>query len=128
MGGRADETHAVFFDQWNIGKSMRQLFTLAVLILTMCIAYAGNSDVPRCPLEIEPEERVLPIYPTDTRKAGWVMVEFTILTDGGTGSSNVVESSSRIFERSALQAILKYRYAERIASCVHRERVNYVME
>jgi len=107
---------------------MRYGATLAALLLTASAAYASDSDIPRCPEELMADEPVVPIYPTDTLEEGWVVVEFVVQQDGSTANPRVVKSSSRVFEVSAIQAILRTRYAERAESCVHRERLNYLWE
>ena len=101
---------------------------LAVLLLSMSLAYACDSEIPRCPVDLKPEERVSLSYPTETLAEGWVLVEFIVLVGGNTDNPHVVESSSRRFERSAVRAILRYRYAKRISPCVHREQLNYALE
>ena len=60
-----------------------------------------------------PLVRVDPQYPPQAqqkRLEGWVHVRFTISTAGSVEDANVVESSHPIFERSALQAISKWKY------------------
>ena len=53
-----------------------------------------------------PREAIL--QPTD----GWVEVEFTILGDGSVANPEVLRSEPpRLFDRSALEAILRWRFA-----------------
>ena len=107
---------------------MRYGATLAALLLTASAAHATDSTIPRCPEDLKADEPVVPIYPTDTFEEGWVVVEFVVQPDGHTANPRVIESSSRRFERSAVRAILKTRYAKRADSCLHRERLNYLLE
>jgi len=69
---------------------------------------AGLSD--RDPL---PLVRVEPQYPTEARRRsleGWVQVRFTISNGGSVKDAVVVKSSDSVFERSALQAVNKWKY------------------
>lgn len=57
-----------------------------------------------------------PVYPrraSERGLCGWVIVEFTVTTSGGVRDPFVVESSSKIFERSARKAALKFKYKPR---------------
>lgn len=53
-------------------------------------------------------------YPTSAmraRQAGWVLVSFTVDTDGGTSDIKVVDSKpGRVFDRAAIDAIKRYRF------------------
>jgi len=69
---------------------------------------AGLSD--RDPL---PLVRVEPQYPQGAKQRkleGWVQVRFTISTAGSVKDAAVVKSSNSVFERSALQAVSKWKY------------------
>jgi protein TonB len=69
---------------------------------------AGLSD--RDPL---PLVRVEPQYPQGAKQRkleGWVQVRFTISTAGSVKDAAVVKSSNSVFERSALQAVGKWKY------------------
>ena len=69
---------------------------------------AGLSD--RDPL---PLVRVEPQYPQQARQRkleGWVQVRFTISTAGSVRDAAVVKSSDSLFERSAIQAVNKWKY------------------
>jgi len=69
---------------------------------------AGLSD--RDPL---PLVRVEPQYPQQARQRkleGWVQVRFTISSAGSVKDAAVVKSSNSVFERSALQAVSKWKY------------------
>jgi protein TonB len=69
---------------------------------------AGLAD--RDPL---PLVRVEPQYPPEAQRRkleGWVQVRFTISTAGSVKDAEVVKSSHSLFERSALQAVGKWKY------------------
>jgi protein TonB len=69
---------------------------------------AGLSD--RDPL---PLVRVEPQYPSQAQRRrleGWVQISFTISTAGSVKDAAVVASSHSLFERSALQAVNKWKY------------------
>jgi protein TonB len=69
---------------------------------------SGLAD--RAPL---PLVRVEPQYPPSARQRkleGWVQVRFTISTAGSVKDPAVVKSSNSVFERSALQAVSKWKY------------------
>jgi protein TonB len=74
--------------------------------------HAGLSD--RDPL---PLVRVEPQYPPQARQRkleGWVQVRFTISTAGSVRDPRVVKSSHKLFERSALQAVAKWKYQPQV--------------
>jgi protein TonB len=57
--------------------------------------------------------RPSPVYPTRALQQGlegWVIVEFDVLADGSVSNISVVESSDRIFEKSARHAASKFRF------------------
>ncbi len=64
--------------------------------------------------EIAPLARVSPVYPPLAERRGiegWVQVAFTIAEDGSVVDARVVDADPRgVFDRSALQAISKWRY------------------
>ena len=60
-----------------------------------------------------PKFRVQQQYPRRASERGiegWVVVRFTITKTGGVRDPLVVESSSSLFERSALKAVSQYKY------------------
>jgi len=60
-----------------------------------------------------PKFRVSQQYPRRAQERGiegWVVVRFTITKTGGVRDAIVVESSSSLFERSALKAVSQYKY------------------
>jgi protein TonB len=69
---------------------------------------AGLAD--RDPL---PLVRVEPQYPPEAQRRkleGWVQLRFTISTAGSVKDAAVVKSSHSLFEKSALQAVSKWKY------------------
>ena len=65
--------------------------------------------------------RVAPIYPAIAEARGiegWVLVEFEVQPDGSVANAFVVESSSRLFENSALAAVYKFRFKPRVVDGV----------
>lgn len=61
--------------------------------------------------------RVRPVYPASAEARGlegWVLVEFDVLADGRVANAYVVESSSRVFEKAALNAAQRFRYKPRV--------------
>ena len=57
--------------------------------------------------------RVRPVYPAIAEARGlegYVVVQFDVMANGSVANVSVVESSSRIFERSAIEAAKRFRY------------------
>lgn len=111
-----------------VGLRLFLMTAIIALLLAMGVGNAEGSAIPRCLDGIVPKERVSPGYPTDTFRDGWVLVEFVILTSGKTEHVRVIESSSRIFERSAIWAIRQWQYAVQVRPCIRQERLTYVAE
>lgn len=75
--------------------------------------------------DVQPIVRVPPQYPPRAAQRGlegYVVVEFTIDTDGSVRDPKVVESSSSIFERSALRTVLRWKYRPQIVDGEPRVR------
>lgn len=73
--------------------------------------------------EYSPLLKVSPRYPLRAARSGWegyVIVEFTVDETGRTRDAYVIESTSSVFEDSALEAVSQFRYIPRI---VDGERV-----
>ena len=65
--------------------------------------------------------RVQPVYPARAIQGeleGWVIVEFDVHADGTVRNAFVVRSSNRTFERSAIDAVLKFRFKPRVVDGV----------
>lgn len=75
----------------------------------------GNPD------EYLPIVKVAPIYPPRAAARGlegYVVVQYTVNATGSTQDAVVLESSSTLFERAALESALKYKYKPRIENGV----------
>ena len=67
--------------------------------------------------EYLPIVKVAPVYPARALSrglSGYVLVEFTVTTNGSVRDVFVVESSSTLFERAASEAALKFKYKPRV--------------
>lgn len=67
--------------------------------------------------EYLPIVKVAPIYPARAAQRGlegYVIVEYTVTRSGTTRDPVVIESSSSLFERAALESALKYKYKPRV--------------
>ena len=65
--------------------------------------------------------RVAPEYPPPARSRnleGYVIVEFDVMTDGSVANVRVIESTSALFERSALKAAERFRYKAQVVEGV----------
>jgi len=65
--------------------------------------------------------RVRPVYPVVAEARGlegWVLVEFDVRADGAVANAIVVESSSRVFEKAALNAVYRFRFKPRVVDGV----------
>jgi protein TonB len=74
-----------------------------------------------------PKFRVQQQYPRRAQERGiegYVIVRFTITKTGGVRDPIVVESSSSIFERSALKAVSQYKYEPLVVNGEARETPN----
>lgn len=67
--------------------------------------------------DVMPIVRIEPRYPRDALLRGlegWVRVEFTITPEGGVKDAFVVESDpQRVFDRAAIQAVLRWKFRPR---------------
>jgi TonB family protein len=67
--------------------------------------------------EYLPISRGAPIYPPPAAARGiegYVVVKYTVATDGTTKDIEVVESSDTIFETASIESVQKYRYKPRV--------------
>jgi len=67
--------------------------------------------------EYLPIVKVAPVYPSRALSRGlegFVIVEFTVTRQGTTRDPIVVESTSSLFERAAVEAALKFKYKPRV--------------
>lgn len=79
--------------------------------------YYGQSAANMPDGDVMPIVRIEPRYPRDALLRGlegWVRVEFTITPEGGVQDAIVVESDpQRVFDRSAIQAVLRWKFRPR---------------
>ena len=78
---------------------------------------AGGFGLAPTDGEYLPIVKVQPIYPGRALSRGlegYVIVEFTVTKAGTTRDVRVVESSSKMFERNAVQAATKFKYKPRV--------------
>ena len=87
--------------------------------------------------EYLPIVKVAPIYPPRAAARGlegYVIVSYTVTTNGETRDVQVVESSSTLFERAAIESAQKYKYKPRIIDGTPVEvagvttRIEFVLE
>jgi len=67
--------------------------------------------------EYLPIVKVAPVYPARAVQRGlngYVIVEFTVTSAGTTRDAVVIESTSSLFERAAVNAALKFKYKPRV--------------
>ena len=67
--------------------------------------------------EYLPIVKVAPVYPSRALQRGlegYVIVEYTVTPTGSVRDPVVIESSSSLFERAALESALKYKYKPRV--------------
>ena len=80
---------------------------------------APNATTGR--IEYLPIVKVAPTYPPRAVARGlegYVMVSFTVTADGSVADPTVLESSSTLFEQSALDATRKFKYKPRLENGV----------
>ena len=94
--------------------------SLAISMTTPSIGGGAGTDLPGFGLsdgDYLPVVTVAPIYPAAAVRReleGHVVVEFTVTRTGSTRDPRIVESTSSLFERAALDSALKYRYRPRV--------------
>ena len=67
--------------------------------------------------ELMPIYKLAPVYPRSAAQRGlegWVMVRFTVTAIGAVRDVEVVESSHKVFERSAMAAAAKFKFRPRL--------------
>lgn len=87
--------------------------------------------------EYLPIVKVAPVYPSRAASRGlegYVIVEFTVTETGATTNITVVESTSSLFERAAVDAAAKFKYKPRVIDgnpvqvAGVRNRITFVLE
>jgi len=61
--------------------------------------------------------RVQPVYPAIAEARGlegWALIEFDVLPDGRVANAFIVDSSSHLFEKAALNAAYRFRFKPRV--------------
>ena len=92
-----------------------------------------SADVAGAEGDVIPIVRLAPQYPTEAlldRIEGWVSVEFTILPDGSVTDAVVLDSQPRrIFDRSAISAVRRWKFKPRIVAgqAVSRQAVQTIV-
>jgi protein TonB len=85
--------------------------------VTMMSGTMGSLNFGVSDGEYLPIVKVAPIYPQRAAARGLegeVVVEFTVTTDGSTKDVIVIETTSTLFDRVAIESALKYKYKPRI--------------
>ena len=107
--------------------------------LDASLALAGGVDLGSAPMDRDavPIVRVEPIYPARAAQRnieGWVLVEFSITPLGTVKNAKVIQSEpGKIFNRSALKAVSKWKYKPRIEDGVaiethgHRKKLKFTL-
>ena len=88
--------------------------------------------------DIEAIEKVAPEYPiieVHPKHEGYVLLEYVINKDGTVSDVQAVEVSSKPtdrykngFSRSAVNAILKWKYPAMEKPCIHQQKLTYKLE
>jgi len=87
--------------------------------------------------EYLPIVKVAPVYPQRAAARGlegYVVVEYTVTTNGDTRDVVVIESTSSLFDRAAVESALKYKYKPRVIDGVPvevagvRTRIEFILE
>ncbi len=79
----------------------------------------GPSGVSLPDGDMLPIVKVSPVYPNRAQTRGlegYVLLEFTVDETGAVRDPRVLESSSAIFDRSALNAVLRFKYKPRVVN------------
>jgi len=115
------ETPQMDFSRGSVDNNVAQLTPMVDASSAMSkLKMSAGSD-----RDIIPLVRIVPDYPPRALSRGlegWVIVQFTITATGTVKDAKVVESSSSIFEKAALKAILRWRYNPKVEEGVAVER------
>ncbi len=100
------------------GDSFNSSIAVSMAAPTMSTGLsAGGLDFGISDGEYLPIVKVAPVYPARAASRGlegYVIVEYTVTRTGSTRDPVVIESSSSLFERAALDSALKYKYKPRV--------------
>lgn len=100
----------------SIGTDALTNFAVGSFALGAKLGDYGMSDA-----EYMPIVRVVPMYPRQAAIRGiegYVIVSFTVTTTGTVKDVVIVESTNAVFNRPAVQAVLKFKYKPRIIDSV----------
>jgi TonB family protein len=108
-------------------KLAKKLFlaTAAVIALTLpllaglTVQQAAFAQQNAGTEEYLPIVKVAPVYPQRAAARGvegYVIVQYTVNTDGSTEDIVVIESTSSLFDRAAVDSAAKYKYRPRIVN------------
>tara|TARA_B100001123_G_C15112281_1_gene947952 strand:- start:405 stop:1052 length:648 start_codon:yes stop_codon:yes gene_type:complete len=101
----------------NINPNANTIAVSAVSVRTDISLSAGGFGLAPTDGEYLPIVKVQPIYPRRALSRGiegHVIVEFTVTKSGTTRGIRVVESTSSMFEKAAIQAASKFKYKPRV--------------
>ena len=105
--------------------------TLASIAILLAAEQQFGLKVDQCPAGLKPIETAVPRYPTPPSLRdynGWVEVRFVILPSGYTKYAEAIESSSSLFERAAVQAILEFKYPAQPKMCRYQHKFSFEIE
>ena len=98
----------------NFDNSMAVSVSTPVIDVSMNVGGVGFGITDG---EYLPIVKVAPVYPARALNRGlegYVIVEFTVTENGSTRDAFVVESTSTLFDRAAVEAALKFKYKPRV--------------
>jgi outer membrane biosynthesis protein TonB len=109
---------------------MKTVFVIIFWALSSSTVGANETVIGQCSKSIEPVSSVKVIYPGLPAggykdQNGWVILDFDILKNGNTAKIKVRESSSRIFEKSAIRTVLNIKYRSVQSRCRQEYKVQF---
>ncbi|MDA0708489.1 MAG: energy transducer TonB [Proteobacteria bacterium] len=90
--------------------------TLIVLHLFLITSVAVSGQTSDKIIEYRPTVRLAPQYPfraIEEKIEGFVVVSFTIDTEGNTKNIRAVDSSHKMFERNTIKAVERFKFRPR---------------
>ena len=87
-----------------------------VAVQQAAFAQASSDQTSVNAREYLPIVKVAPVYPARAAARGlegYVVVQYTVAQDGSTKDVTALESTSTLFERSAIESAMKYKYQPR---------------
>ena len=101
-------------------QSTGETMSIAASGVDLGVDMAGGTGIgiASADSDVAPLVRVLPVYPARAQERGiegYVVVEFSIATDGTVKDAFILESQpAKIFDRAALRAIRKWKYKPKV--------------